>query len=177
MSPSQDYLNTFLSAKSAKRVLTRRRSEESRTVESVSNDASEDTAHGSKSAKDGKSGKGDKSDKSSKGEFVGSVRSIDAAAMRACAYIEARSEPATTRTVQQARKSSGGPAARAVPRGVSAGATVVVLPRASPLPDPSSLDAASRAASTTAPSISPSFLLFSSPPDIFQSIAAPSLPR
>ena len=69
MPPSQDYLDTFLSAKSAKRVLTRRRSEESRTVESASNNASEDAAHGSKSAKDGKSGKGDKSDKPLKATF------------------------------------------------------------------------------------------------------------
>ena len=53
-----------------------------------------------------------KSDKSFKGNFAGSVCSIAAAVTQARVYTEARSEPVTARSVQQARKSSGGPATR-----------------------------------------------------------------
>ena len=62
---------------------------------------------------------------------------------------------------------AGPPRGGGLPRGVSAGAAVVLLPRAhtAPLPDPPSPDAASWAASLPVPLISPSFLhlIFSNP--------------
>ena len=68
-----------------------------------------------------------KSNKSFKGDFPGSMRSIAATAMQARVYIEARSEPAIARLVQQARESSDEPAARATVPVVAAAMSLALL--------------------------------------------------
>ena len=74
-----------------------------------------------------------KSDKSFKRDFAGSVRSIAAAATRARVYIKARSEPATAKSVQQARESSGRPAACAAVPVVAAAMSLALLAAAASL--------------------------------------------